>query len=309
MEKWKILKAQMSDGNEHHENSAEVFRNVVIPKRARAKVKFESVHIALQKNKKACINFATTQNIVRIAWHTAGMIFAHPLQVVWIVSASFKLASVPGPKAFALRAEHLITTLRLVNGNFAVWAWFSVVFEKGDGSDGVLIANMVSIIAIGLGFPAMRACVIFTGGTFPSGRDEAVAVVMSAAMNEYIGGMICVCGRIIQHQLTFCLHEINFEGIEGLDLSANVFDLIVNVVNEFVMSYGGLSGRKHGLFLSEKKVLLMFSEIAGEESLCESKKWNLRMSEESVAENALGNRDIIATEESLVARSAGGLGA
>lgn len=156
----------------------------------------------------------------------------------------------------------------------------------------------------------MRAGVIFTGGTFPSGGDEAVAFVMSAAMNELIGGIgMVVCGRFIQHQLPFCLHEIKFEGIEGLDLSGNVFDLIVNVLDEFVMSYGGLSGRKHGLFLSEKNVLLMFGEIAGEESLSESKKWNLRMSELCVAENALGNRDIIATEESLVARSAGGLGA
>ena len=45
----------------------------------------------------------------------------------------------------------------------------------------------------------------------------------------------------------------------------------------------------------------MFGEIAGEESLGESKKWKLRMSELCVAEHALRNRDIIATEESLVA--------
>ena len=60
----------------------------------------------------------------------------------------------------------------------------------------------------------MGACVIFTGGTFPSVRDEAVAFGMSAAMNELIGGIgMGVDGRVMLHQLSFCLHEINFESV------------------------------------------------------------------------------------------------
>ena len=45
----------------------------------------------------------------------------------------------------------------------------------------------------------------------------------------------------------------------------------------------------------------MFGEIAGEESLGESKKWKLRMSELCVAEHALRNSDIVATEKGLIA--------
>ena len=49
----------------------------------------------------------------------------------------------------------------------------------------------------------------------------------------------------------FGANEINLEGSERLDLSMNVPDLRVNVLDELVMSDGGLSGREHGLFLSE----------------------------------------------------------
>jgi hypothetical protein len=126
-------------------------------------------HILMELNKEARINFASTQHVSGITWHATGMIFAHPLQVVWIVSASFKLASVPRPKAFALSAEHLIASFRFVNRNFAVGAWFGVSLEKGYRSDGVRIANMVRIIAIGLQFPAMSTRVLVACGTFPSG--------------------------------------------------------------------------------------------------------------------------------------------
>ena len=47
----------------------------------------------------------------------------------------------------------------------------------------------------------------------------------------------------MSHQLMFCAYEINLEGSEGLDLCMNVPDLIVNVLDELVMSDGGLSGR------------------------------------------------------------------
>ena len=88
------------------------------------------------------INFTSAKDIIRIARYTAGMIIAHPLQVVRIVTASFKLAGIPGPKAFALCAEHLVASFSFVNGNLAIGAWFSVVFQKSDGSDGVGVADV-----------------------------------------------------------------------------------------------------------------------------------------------------------------------
>ena len=95
----------------------------------------------MQPRKEVRINFATANNIAWFAWHAAP-ILAHPLQIMRIVSASFKPASVPRPKALALSAEHLITALGFVNENLAIGAWFCVGLEKGDGSDGVGIANM-----------------------------------------------------------------------------------------------------------------------------------------------------------------------
>lgn len=62
-------------------------------------------------------------------------------------------------------------------------------------------------------------------------------------MNELIGGIGINIGRIMSHQLMFCAYEINLEGSEGLDLCMNVPDLIINVLDELVMSDGGLSGR------------------------------------------------------------------
>ena len=50
----------------------------------------------------------------------------------------------------------------------------------------------------------------------------------------------------------------------------------------------------------------MLCEVASEEGLGEADVLKLGMSELSVAEEALGNGDVIATEESLVARAAGG---
>jgi hypothetical protein len=83
------------------------------------------------------------------------MIFPHPLQVVRIVSASFKLAGIPRPKAFALSAEHLITSLGFVNRNFAIRARFGVGLEKSDRSKSVGIANMIRIIPRSLEFSAV----------------------------------------------------------------------------------------------------------------------------------------------------------
>lgn len=88
------------------------------------------------------INFATAQDIIRVARHAAGMIIAHPLQVVRVVSASFKAAGIPRPKAFALSAEHLVAALGFVNGDLAIGAGFGVVLQKSDGCDGIGVANV-----------------------------------------------------------------------------------------------------------------------------------------------------------------------
>ena len=129
------------------------------------------------------VNFATAQDIVGVARHAATII-AHPLQEVWVVTASFKATGVPRPKALALGAKHLVTALGLVNGNLAIWTRLGVGLEKSDRSDGVGVANVSGVIVCVLGFPAMGAGVLVAGGALPSGRDEAVAVVMSASVDE-----------------------------------------------------------------------------------------------------------------------------
>ena len=50
----------------------------------------------------------------------------------------------------------------------------------------------------------------------------------------------------------------------------------------------------------------MLCEVASEEGLGEADVLKLGMSELSVAEEALGNGDVIATEENLIASSASG---
>jgi len=259
------MKTQMRNGIEHVENGPKVVGKDVIPHLARHEIELNGGHILMQLNKERSINFPSTQNFTGFTWHAPGMIFAHPLQIMRIVSASFKLASVPRPKTFALRAKHLIASLGLVNGNLAIGAGFCVSLKKGDGSDRIRIAHMV----IGLEFPAMRTSVLVTCGTLPSGRDEAVAIGISTAMDELIGGGNVV-GRVMLLQLTFCLNEINFDGIEGLYLCIDIPDLIVNILDELVMNDGSLCGRKHGLFLGEQNVLLMLGEFASEEGLCKT---------------------------------------
>ena len=264
--------------------------------------------MGMHLNKEPCINFPSTQYIARFAWHAPSMIFTHPLQIVWIVSASFKFASVPRPKPFALSAEHLVTPFGFVNRNFAIWAWFCVVLKEKDGSDSVGIADMERIIAISLEFPAMSTSVFLTCATFPSGRDETVAVGISTPMNELIGCIIGDSGRIMTLQLSLGLNEIVFVGDEGFDLCIDRLELIVNVLDELVMRDSGLSGRKHGLFLGEENVLLTLGELSSEEGLGKAEMLKLRMGELRVAKEALGDRNIIPTEESLVTGSAGGLG-
>jgi len=84
--------------------------------------------------------------------------------------------------------------------------------------------------------------------------------------------------------------------------------LCMNVSLSPVKGDSSLSGRKHGLFLSEENVLLVLSEFALEESLGEPEMLNLRMSEGGVAKHALGNGDIVSTKESLITSAASSLG-
>jgi hypothetical protein len=101
----------------------------------------------------------------------------------------------------------LIAAIGFVNGNLAIWARFGRRFEKRYRSDGVGIAKVKS----GLEFPAMRAGVFLAGSALPSGRDEAVACGIGAAVNELVPRR-CVgrCGSLAL-QLPFSLQQIGFE--------------------------------------------------------------------------------------------------
>ena len=157
----------------------------------------------------------------------------------------------------------------------------------------------------------MRASVLVTGCTLPSGRDEAVAVGISTAMNEFVAPHVQVMVlrlRSVSSQLKFGLHQIILECLKALDFSINRLDLIVNVLDETVMSDGSLCGRKHGLFLGKENVLLVLCEFALEERPGEAEVLKMRMGELRVAKHALGNSDVFATEECLVTGAAGGLG-
>ena len=107
---------------------------------------------------------------------------------------------------------------------------------------------MVVVISGGFKFPAMVAGVLVADATFPSGRDEAIAIGISAAMNERFSknDRVRLCG-----QLSASVREVIFECDECLDLSLNILDLRINAGEKFVMGERGLSGRKHGMFLSE----------------------------------------------------------
>lgn len=105
----------------------------------------------------------------------------------------------------------------------------------------------------GLEFAAVCTCVLVTSGTLPSGRHEAVAFRIGAAMNEGVCVVIMV-GVILHtmiHKASFCLHEITTKSEKLLDLRGDVLDLIVNALNEPVMGDGSLCCGKHGLFLCE----------------------------------------------------------
>ena len=107
---------------------------------------------------------------------------------------------------------------------------------------------MVVVISGGFKFPAMVAGVLVADATFPSGRDEAIAIGISAAMNERFSknDRVRLCG-----QLSASVREVIFECDECLDLSLNILDLRINAGEKFIMGECGLSGRKHGMFLSE----------------------------------------------------------
>lgn len=305
-EQRQIMETQMRNGRDDGNDRINLFANFMINNGSAS---------LIQLGNEVMINFATAKHIVGIARHASSIssVFAHPLEIVGVVSASFKSSGVPRPKALALCAEHLVTAIGLVNENLAIWAWFGIGLQKSDGSDGIRVAHMVRIVAIGLEFPAMRASELVTGGTLPSGRDESVAARISTAMNELVVALalrvfLVLWLRSMSSQVIFGVHQIGLECGKALYFSSNGLDLIINVVDESVVSDGNLSSRKHGLFLGEENVLLVLGELAKKKRLGKSEVLKLRMSELSVAEHALGNSDVFATEESLVAGAAGSLG-
>jgi hypothetical protein len=127
-----IMKSQMWNGRDDGNDGIHIFANV--------RIKNGSASL-IQLGKEVMINFASTKHVIGIARHACA-VFAHPLEVVRIVSASFKSSSVPRPKSFALCAEHLITSVGLVDENLAIRARFSVGLQKSDGSDSVRVAHM-----------------------------------------------------------------------------------------------------------------------------------------------------------------------
>ena len=235
-----------------------------------------SSDVEMQLPNKSGVNFASTQHIIRIARHAAA-IFAHPLQIMRIVSAKFKSPSIPRPKALALRAKHLITALSLVNKNLAIWTGFCVLLQQSDRRERVGIANMCLIIPGGLEFPAMGTGVLVASGTLPSGRHKAIAIGISTAMHKLLN-VIMIVGAL-SNQLVLGPIQVILECLELLHLSENVLDLCIDVSNESVMRDGSLSGRKHGLFLGKENVLLVLGEIASEKGLGKSEMLNLRMGE------------------------------
>lgn len=222
------------------------------------------------------VNFAPTHHIVGVAWHTAA-IFAHPLQIMRIVSANLKPPSIPRPQALALRAKHLVAALRLVDENLAIWARLSVLLQQSHRSKGVGIANMRLIIPGSLEFPAMRTGVLVASGTLPSGRHKAIAVGISTAMHELLN-MFNVVGTL-SHQLVLGSVQVILECPKLLDLSDGVLYLCIDAGNESVMRNSSLCGGKHGLFLSEENILLVLCEVASEKGLGKSEMLNLRMCE------------------------------
>ena len=263
-------------------------------------------NVEMQLPNKGMINFASTQDIIRIARHAIGMVFAHPLQIVWIVSAKFKSPSIPRPKALALGAKHLVAPLGLVNKHLAIWTRFSVLLQQRNRCERVWIANMCLIIPVGLEFPAMGTGVLVASGTLPGGRHKAIAVGISTAMHKLLNIFMIVWA--LSNQLVLGPIQVILECLKLLHLSDDVLDLCIDVSNKAVMRDSSLCRRKHGLFLCKENVLLVLGEFAREKGLGKSEMLNLRMSQMSVAKHALGDGDAVAAKESLITGAACGLG-
>jgi hypothetical protein len=130
----KIVKAQMWKGCDEIVDIGQLREAIAISSQS-------SANVGVQARKEVRINLAPAQNIAGFTGH-AGGIFAHPLQIMWIVSANLKASGVPRPKTLALSAEHLIASVGFVNENLAIGAGLCVGLEKGDRGDSVGIANM-----------------------------------------------------------------------------------------------------------------------------------------------------------------------
>ena len=103
----------------------------------------------MQARKEVVINLSSAKDIGGIAGHAAP-IFAHPLQIMRIVSANLKLPGIPRPEPLALRAKHLVAPLGLVNKHLAIRTMFCIPLQQSDRRERVGIANMCLIIPGGL---------------------------------------------------------------------------------------------------------------------------------------------------------------
>ena len=159
------------------------------------------------------INFASTQNIPRIARHAA--ITPHPLQIMRIVSMSLELASIPRPKTLALGAKHLVAALGLVNKNLAIGTRLGVLLQQGNRSDSVGIANMVIILE----FPAMSTRMFVASSTLPSGRHKAIAFGISTPMDELLTSRSIIVFKAIVDQSMLGRIQIILEFLELSNLS------------------------------------------------------------------------------------------
>jgi hypothetical protein len=74
---------------------------------------------------------------------------------------------------------------------------------------------------------------------------------MNELMVVVVGRIVFLQMRVVSSQLKSGVHQIGLECLKTLDFRGYVLDLIINVLDEPVMSDGSLRGRKHGLFLGE----------------------------------------------------------
>ena len=75
----------------------------------------------------------------------------------------------PTKSGFALRTEHLITSINLGNPPGAFWTGFAIIFNEGDGFACIFVADVITIFFQSFDFVAFLTNEIEANRTFPSG--------------------------------------------------------------------------------------------------------------------------------------------